>query len=164
VPGGQGFGCVGLVPDAPCKETAFTAATVQALGIRVALTADPKERVTTGMCLCETPGCSETTARRQEIDMGISEIIATRRGEILAAAARHGVTSIKVFGSVARGDAREDSDVDFLVEVGPQHSAFFPGGLVADLQDILGRRVDVVEPEGLHRLLKDQILREAVQL
>ena len=49
--------------------------------------------------------------------MGISEIIATRREAILATAARHGVTSIKVFGSVARGDARDDSDVDFLVVV-----------------------------------------------
>ena len=96
--------------------------------------------------------------------MGIAEIIAKRRAAILATAARHGVTSIKVFGSVARGDARDDSDVDFLVEVGPKHSAFFPGGLVADLQDILGRRVDVVEPDGLHRLLKDRILREAVQV
>lgn len=94
--------------------------------------------------------------------MGISEIIATRRDAILAAAARHGVTNIMVFGSVARGDARDDSDVDFLVEVGPRHSAFFPGGLVADLEAILGRRVDVVEPEGLHRLLKDRVLREAV--
>lgn len=61
--------------------------------------------------------------------MGISEIIATRRDAILTTAARHGVTKIRVFGSVARGDARNDSDVDFLVEVGPQHSAFFPGDL-----------------------------------
>jgi Predicted nucleotidyltransferases len=94
--------------------------------------------------------------------MGISEIIASRREAILAAATRHGVTDIKVFGSVARGDAREDSDVDFLVEVGPQPSAFFPGGLVLDLEEILGRHVDVVEPEGLHHLLKDRVLREAV--
>ena len=84
--------------------------------------------------------------------MGISELIATRRDAILATTARHGVTHIKVFGSVARGDARDDSDVDFLVEVGPKHSAFFPGGLVADLESLLGRRVDV----------KDRILREAV--
>lgn len=94
--------------------------------------------------------------------MGISEIISSQRDAILAAAARHGVTSIKVFGSVARGDARDDSDVDFLVEVGPRHSPFFPGGLVLDLEEILGRRVDVVEPEGLHRLLRDRVLREAV--
>jgi predicted nucleotidyltransferase len=94
--------------------------------------------------------------------MGISEIIGSQRAAILAAAARHGVTSIKVFGSVARGEAREDSDVDFLVEVGPRHSSFFPGGLVLDLEEILGRHVDVVEPEGLHRLLRDRVLREAV--
>ena len=94
--------------------------------------------------------------------MGISEIIASQRTAILAAAARHGVTSIKVFGSVARGDARADSDVDFLVEVGPRHSAFFPGGLVVDLEEILGRRVDIVEPDGLHRLLRDRVLKEAV--
>jgi predicted nucleotidyltransferase len=87
--------------------------------------------------------------------MGISEIIASRREAILAAATRHGVINIKVFGSVARGDAREDSDVDLLVEVGPQHSAFFPGGLVLDLEEILGRHVDVVEPDALHHLLKD---------
>ena len=75
-----------------------------------------------------------------------------------------GVKSLSVFGSVARGDARDDSDVDFLVEVGPKHSAFFPGGLVVDLEAILGRRVDVVEREGLHRLLKDRVLREAVSV
>ena len=57
---------------------------------------------------------------------------------------------MRVFGSVARGEARPESDVDFLVDVRPIHSAFFPGGLVADLEDLLGWRVDVVEPAGLH--------------
>lgn len=96
--------------------------------------------------------------------MAIAQIISSRRSEILHAAARHGVTSIKVFGSVARGDARDDSDVDFLVEVGPERSAFFPGGLVMDLEELLGRHVDVVEPDGLHRLLRDRVLNEAVPL
>lgn len=94
--------------------------------------------------------------------MGIREIIATRRDEILRIAARHGVRNIRLFGSVARGDAGPESDVDFLVDVGPEHSAFFPGGLVADLEDLLGRRVDVVEPDGLHPLVRDRILRDAV--
>jgi len=96
--------------------------------------------------------------------VGIPEIISSQRDAILAAAARHGVTSIMVFGSVARGEASDDSDVDFLVEVGPQHSSFFPGGLVLDLEEILGRRVDVVEAEGLHHLLRDRVLREAVPI
>lgn len=96
--------------------------------------------------------------------MGIKEVIQNKRDEILRVATKHGVHRIRVFGSVARGDAGPDSDIDFLVEVGPHHSPFFPGGLVADLQELLGREVDVVEPEGLYPLLKDDILREAVPL
>jgi len=94
--------------------------------------------------------------------MGIREMIAARRDDILRIAARHGARNIRLFGSVARGDAGPESDVDFLVDVGPEHSAFFPGGLVADLEDLLGRRVDVVEPDGLHPLVRDRILRDAV--
>ena len=94
--------------------------------------------------------------------MGINEIIQRKRGEILRIAAKHGVRRIRLFGSVARGDAGPQSDVDFLVEVGSRHSPFFPGGLVADLQELLGRKVDIVEPEGLYPLLKEQILKEAI--
>ena len=94
--------------------------------------------------------------------MGISEVIKDKRAEILRIAAKHGVRQIRIFGSVARGQAGPSSDVDFLVEVGPKHSSFFPGGLVADLEDLLGRPVDVVEPEGIYPPLKDSILKEAV--
>ena len=87
-----------------------------------------------------------------------------KRDEILRIAAKHGVQRIRVFGSMARGDARPDSDVDFLIEVGPQHSAFFPGGLVVDLEALLGRRVDVVEPDGLYGPFKEAVFREAVPL
>ena len=54
--------------------------------------------------------------------------------------------------------------MDFLVDVGPRHSPFFPGGLVAELEALLGRRVDVVEPEGLYAPLRDIVLKEAVPL
>ncbi len=96
--------------------------------------------------------------------MGTSEILKNRREEILRIAAKHGVRRIRVFGSVARGEARPDSDVDFLIEVGPTHSSFFPGGLVSDLEYLLGRRVDVVEPEGIYPPLKEAILKEALPL
>ena len=86
------------------------------------------------------------------------------RDEILRIAARHGARNVRVFGSFARGDARPDSDVDFLIDAGPQTSPWFPGGLVADLEDLLGRRVDVVEPAALHHLLRDRVLAEAVPL
>lgn len=96
--------------------------------------------------------------------MGIAEVVSSKRDQILRIAAKHGVQRIRVFGSVARGDAGPQSDVDFLVEVGPHHSPFFPGGLVADLESLLGRRVDVVEPDGLYAPLKDFVLKEAVPL
>lgn len=96
--------------------------------------------------------------------MGVAEVVSGKREAILRIAAKHGVQRIQVFGSVARGDAGPKSDVDFLVEVGQHHSPFFPGGLVADLEALLGRRVDVVEPDGLYAPLRDAVLKEAVPL
>ena len=96
--------------------------------------------------------------------MGIADLVTTKRDEILRIAAKHGVQRIRLFGSVARGQATPDSDVDFLIEVGPQHSAFFPGGLVVELEELLGRKVDVVELEGLYAPLKEGVLKDAVPL
>jgi predicted nucleotidyltransferase/DNA-binding XRE family transcriptional regulator len=68
-----------------------------------------------------------------------------RRDELLAIAARHGARQVRVFGSVARGDARPDSDVDFLVELERGRTVLDLSGLILDLEDALGRKVDVVE-------------------
>lgn len=96
--------------------------------------------------------------------MGIGEILSTNRDPILRIARRHGVGRVRVFGSVARGDARPDSDVDFLIEVIGPTPPWFPGGLVADLEELLNRRVDVVEPEALNKELRNRVLEEAVAL
>ena len=96
--------------------------------------------------------------------MTLEELRAAKGETIFAIARRHGVTDIKVFGSFARGEARDDSDLDLLIEARGHTTAFFPGGLVADLEEALGRHVDVVEEQGLHRLLRAQVLREAVPL
>ena len=96
--------------------------------------------------------------------MQLSQEIVAQRQEILRIAAKHGVRRVRVFGSMVRGEAGPQSDVDFLVDVGPTHSAFFPGGLVADLEELLHRPVDVVEPDGLYPPLKASILSEAVPL
>ena len=69
-----------------------------------------------------------------------------------------------VFGSFVRDEARPDSDLDLLIEAGSDTTPFFPGGLIADLEDALGRRVEVVEQQGLHRLLRDRSHAEAVPL
>ena len=92
------------------------------------------------------------------------DLVQSKREQILRVARRHGVTGVRVFGSMARGDAGPKSDVDLLVEVGAEPSAWFPGGLVADLEELLGRRVQVVTERGLDELLRDRVLEEAIRL
>jgi len=93
--------------------------------------------------------------------MKIEELLKIRRGQILEIARKHGAHNLRVFGSVARGEGNEESDIDLLVEVGPAHSAWFPAGLVADLEDLLGVPVDVVTEDGLHWYIKERVLEEA---
>ena len=92
------------------------------------------------------------------------ELVKSRREQILRLARRHGVTGVRVFGSMARGDAGPQSDVDLLIDVGPDPSPWFPGGFVAELEELLGRRVQVVTERGLDELLRDRVLEEAVPL
>ena len=92
------------------------------------------------------------------------DLVHTKREQILRLARRHGVTRVRVFGSMARGDAGPQSDVDLLIEVGGDPSPWFPGGLIAELEELLGRRVQVVTERGLDELLRDRVLKEAVSL
>ena len=87
-----------------------------------------------------------------------------RRGEILAVADRHGATNIRLFGSVARGQADATSDVDFLVEMEQGRSLLDMGALLMDLSDLLGRPVDVVTVNGLRERVRPRVLAEAVPL
>ncbi|MBW4538914.1 MAG: nucleotidyltransferase family protein [Myxacorys chilensis ATA2-1-KO14] len=96
--------------------------------------------------------------------MGIDELLADKREEILAIAAQHGAYNVRVFGSVARGEARADSDVDFLVEIEESRSLLDRIALIQDLQDLLGRKVDVAKTQNLHRLIRDRVLEEAIAL
>ncbi len=96
--------------------------------------------------------------------MNIKQILEEKREEILRIATKHGVQSIRVFGSVARGEATSRSDVDFIVEPGPQTSPWFPAGLIADLEELLGCEVDVVTKDALHWYIRDQVLEEAIPL
>jgi len=96
--------------------------------------------------------------------MTIEQLVHEKRDEVQRIAAKHGARNIRVFGSVARGEAREDSDIDFLIDTGPVTSSWFPAGLVLDLEESLGRRVEVVTERGLSPLIKDRVLQEAVPL
>ena len=94
-------------------------------------------------------------------------LIETHRAELLAMARRRGVTGVRVFGSMSRGDGSdtsEASDVDLLVTLTPGTSALALGGLLLDAQELLGRRVDVVTEASLHPALRKRVMAAAVPL
>lgn len=82
----------------------------------------------------------------------------------MRAAARYGARNVRIFGSVARGEADNDSDLDVLVDLEPGRSLFDLGGLLMELQEIFGCRVDVVTEQGLRPRIRERVLREAVPL
>ena len=96
--------------------------------------------------------------------MGIEDLLRDKRDEILQIAARHGASSVRIFGSVARGEATAQSDVDFLVELERGRSLLDHAALMVDLENLLGRRVDVATERGLKPRVREQILTEAVWL
>ncbi|MEO7911015.1 MAG: nucleotidyltransferase family protein [Roseiflexaceae bacterium] len=96
--------------------------------------------------------------------MELEALIQARRDQILALAAHYGASNVRVFGSVARGEARPDSDIDFLVRLEDQRSLLDLVGLWQDLEDLLGCEVDVVTERGLKDRMRERVLREAVSL
>lgn len=90
--------------------------------------------------------------------------LAERRTEILRLAERYRAGKVRVFGSVARGDNSQVSDVDLLVTPQPGCSLFDLGGLLEDLQELLGCPVDLVTEDGLKPRLRERVMREAVPL
>ena len=92
----------------------------------------------------------------------MDEIVRGKREEILRAAAKRGAYNVRVFGSVARGEAGAESDVDFLVQMEAGRSLLDMGGLLMDLQDLLRRKVDIAEQDGLYPYIRDHVLAEAV--
>ncbi len=96
--------------------------------------------------------------------MDVVKSLKDKRNEILQIAARYGARNVRVFGSVARGEAGPESDIDFLVELEPGRSLFDLGGLLIELQKLLACKVDVVTENGLRERIRSRVLREAVPL
>ena len=96
--------------------------------------------------------------------MKLRELLERNRDEVLRVAARHGATNVRIFGSLARGDATADSDVDVLVDLERGRSLFDLGALLEDLKELLGCNVDVVTEKGLRKRIRDRVLKEAVAL
>ena len=93
--------------------------------------------------------------------MTLDELVKEKREDILKLAAKHGARNVRVFGSVARGEAGPESDIDLLVDMEPGRSLLDLGGLWSDLNELLGRKVDVVTEKSIYWLLRRRILKEA---
>ncbi len=87
-----------------------------------------------------------------------------RRAQILRIASKHGAHSVRVFGSTARREARPDSDLDLLITLEPDRSLLDLVAMKQDLEDLLGRPVDVITEAALSPYIREQVLREAVEL
>jgi predicted nucleotidyltransferase len=96
--------------------------------------------------------------------MEIDDLLKSKRQEILRLATQYGAYNVRVFGSVVRGEAGPQSDIDFLVDMQPGSSLFDVGGLLMALRNLLGREVDVVTEKALHWYIRDQVLEEAKPL
>ncbi|NJM00582.1 MAG: DNA polymerase subunit beta [Synechococcaceae cyanobacterium SM2_3_2] len=93
------------------------------------------------------------------------KILQQKREDILAVAQKHGAKNIRIFGSVARGEADENSDIDFLIDYDLEKiTPWFPAGLLLDLESLLGFRVDVVTERGLKKRIRERVLKEAILL
>jgi len=96
--------------------------------------------------------------------MSVQQALAQHRDEVVATAARHGARNVRVFGSVARGEAHSSSDVDLLVQLEPGRTLFDVGALAYALEELLGCPVDIVTDGGLQGRFREYVLRDAIAL
>jgi len=96
--------------------------------------------------------------------MTLAQLLGDKRQDILRLATQHGARNVRVFGSLARGEARPDSDVDILITLEPERSLLDLIGLQQDLEDLLGCKVDVVTEASVSPYIRPQVLQDAVAL
>lgn len=96
--------------------------------------------------------------------MHIDDLLKEKREDILRIAAKHGARKVRIFGSVARGEADLESDLDLLVEFLPRSTLLSQSAMIRELEDLLGIKVDVVSDQGLRDRIRERVLSEAVAL
>jgi uncharacterized protein len=96
--------------------------------------------------------------------VNMREFLESKRDEILRIAESHGARNVRIFGSVVRGEAGDSSDVDFLVDFEPGTSLLQHGAMIVELEDLLGRKVDVAPEKTLKERIRGRVLREAIPL
>lgn len=98
------------------------------------------------------------------LNMVCADLLKGKQQDVLRLAAKYGALNVRVFGSVARGEADEQSDIDFLVDMEPGRSLLDLGGLQAELEALMGRPVDVVTEKGLKARIRARVVAEAVPI
>ncbi|MCU0565630.1 MAG: nucleotidyltransferase family protein [Oculatellaceae cyanobacterium Prado106] len=101
---------------------------------------------------------------KTQTSLEVEQILVDRRSQILEIAHKHGAKNVRVFGSVVRGEATPESDIDFLVDLSENLSPWFPTGLIHELEDLLHHKVDIVTERTLHAFIRDRVLQEAKPL
>jgi len=96
--------------------------------------------------------------------MSLNKLIVHNCDAIKKIAQRYNAVNIRVFGSMARGDAKCDSDVDLLVDLDVNTSLLDRIALTQEIEDLLGRKIDLVTPDKLHRVIKERVMKEAIPL
>lgn len=107
---------------------------------------------------------SASAVRGRNITADLQELLEANREAILRIAARYGASNVRIFGSVARGEADTESDIDLLVDMEPGRTLLDYAELLIDLQTLLGRKLDVITEQGLNDRMRERILKEAVKL
>ncbi|HKF39174.1 MAG TPA: nucleotidyltransferase domain-containing protein, partial [Ktedonobacteraceae bacterium] len=106
----------------------------------------------------------DSNVRESKTAAAFEELLQAKREDILRTATRYGASNVRVFGSVARGEADVESDIDLLVDVEPGRTLFDLSELLLDLQELLGRNVDIVTEKGLPNRIRQRVLKEAIPL
>jgi predicted nucleotidyltransferase len=96
--------------------------------------------------------------------MEIDKTLREKRDQILAIARQHGARNVRVFGSIARGEGKRDSDLDVLLELEPGRSLLDIVAIKQDLEDLLNTKVDVLTEAAVSPYIRNQILRQAISL
>ena len=100
----------------------------------------------------------------QSVVVDLSALVKSKRDEILKIASTHGTHNVRLFGSVARGQAGPKSNIDFSIKLDSERSLMDHVALIQDLEDLLGRKVDVVSEGALHWYIRDRVLAEVKTL
>jgi predicted nucleotidyltransferase len=96
--------------------------------------------------------------------MRLTDLVRERRSDILRVAEQHGASNVRLFGSVARGEADESSDIDLLVDLEPGRSLLDHAALILELEELLGRKVDIATERGLRPVIRQRVLQDATLL